>query len=81
MTVTDERVDLGVDLDKAVPCALCDREARWIATDRPCGHSALLCTKHRITEAQWLAERLGTPTRVICKRCSGVVTHVDWRRP
>lgn len=47
-TATDERVDLGVDLDAEVPCALdvCDAVAEWRLILIPCRHTWVYCTEH-----------------------------------
>lgn len=47
-TATDERVDLGVDLDAEVPCCLrdCEAAAEWRLTLIPCRHSWVYCEDH-----------------------------------
>jgi hypothetical protein len=78
MTVTDERVDLGVDLDKAVPCQFdtpCTTEAKWIKWNQPCGHQRLqFCTRHHIAMQDFFN---AGPS--MCSTCWGLVLRLGWR--
>jgi hypothetical protein len=77
MTVTDERVDLGVDLDKAVPCEgwrkRCTRPATWRATFRPCGCRFNSCDACKLDDDVY-----GEPGGK-CLGCGVPVAVANWR--
>lgn len=55
-TATDERVELDIDLDKAIPCQHdggCTEPATWTLRLHACGHPVLLCQPHH--------DYIGTP--------------------
>ena len=68
-TATDERVDLGVDLDAEVPCECfeeCRQAATWRLIATPCRHSSLLCEGHLIETVRYISEQRSMGRGMAC---------------
>jgi hypothetical protein len=77
MTVTDERVDLGVDLDKTVPCEAdeCSAVATWVKRHIPCKHGVFTCCEpHR----QAIQQFFDSPGVNACTICDADIERLDW---